>query len=74
MEFFFAIFLIVILLIIPALIRRARRPPTYSQFGDHEIKNPYRDKTARCIRCRRTFEWKGSKWKEYTVSPANRKK
>jgi len=63
MEFFLAIALILVIFVIPALIKRARRPPEYSKFGDHEIINPNRDKISRCKKCRNTFEWKGSAWK-----------
>lgn len=63
MEFLFAIALIVVVLVIPALIKRARRPPAISKFADHEIINPDHLKIARCKKCRKTFEWKGSAWK-----------
>jgi hypothetical protein len=46
------------------LVRNARRVPEYSKFGDHEIKNPEHKKVARCTKCRKTFEWKGTVWKQ----------
>ena len=63
MEFGFVIALILVILIIPMLVRRARRPPEYSLFGDHEIINPRRNKVAKCKKCKKTFEWKGRAWK-----------
>jgi hypothetical protein len=64
MEFVFVFVLILVILVLPVLIRRARRPPEYSKFADHEIINPEHRKVARCKKCRKTFEWKGSAWKE----------
>jgi uncharacterized protein with PIN domain len=63
MEFGFAIALILVILVIPAVVKKVRRVPDYSKFGDHEIFNPNRNKTARCKKCRKIFEWKGTSWK-----------
>lgn len=64
MDFVFIIVLILILFVVPVMIRRARRPPEYSKFADHEINNPERKKVARCKKCKKTFVWKRNAWKE----------
>jgi hypothetical protein len=62
MDFIFIIVLFLILFIVPVMVRRALRAPEYSKFADHEIINPERKKVAKCIKCRKSFEWKGTSW------------
>jgi type IV secretory pathway VirB3-like protein len=64
MDFVFIIVLILILFVVPVMVRRARRAPVFSKFADHEIINPEHRKVAKCKKCRKTFEWRGSAWKE----------
>jgi hypothetical protein len=64
MEYFFVIALIFVILILPVLVRNYFRPPSHSKFGEHEIVNPSHAKTARCTRCRKTYEWKRRAWRQ----------